>query len=25
LVGTEFAEGFNSERYVAVKSLENLF
>ena len=25
LVGVEFAEGFNSERYVAVKSLDNLF
>ncbi len=25
LVGTEFAEGFNSERYVAVKSFDDLF
>lgn len=25
LVGCEFAEGFNSERYVAVKSFDNLF
>ncbi|MBP8793043.1 MAG: bacillithiol biosynthesis deacetylase BshB1 [Lutibacter sp.] len=25
IVGVEFAEGFNSERYVAVKNLDNLF
>ena len=25
LVGTEFAEGFNSERYIAVKKLDDLF
>jgi len=25
LVGTEFAEGFTTERYVAIKSLDNLF
>jgi len=25
LVGTEYAEGFNSERYVAIKSFDNLF
>jgi bacillithiol biosynthesis deacetylase BshB1 len=25
LVGVEFAEGFNTERYVAVKNLDNLF
>lgn len=25
LVGTEFAEGFNSERYVTIKSFDNLF
>jgi len=25
LIGTEHAEGFNAERYVAVKSLDNLF
>ena len=25
LVGTDYAEGFNSERYVAIKSFDNLF
>jgi len=25
LVGTQYAEGFNSERYVAIKSFDNLF
>ena len=25
LVGVEYAEGFNTERYVAVKNLDNLF